>query len=29
MYKVECDNLTKTEIAKKIINIYEINEINS
>ena len=29
MYKVNCDNLTKTEIAKKIINIYEDNKINS
>ena len=29
LYKVDCDNLTKTEIAKKIINIYEHNEINS
>ena len=29
LYKVDCDNLTKTEITKKIINIYEDNEINS
>ena len=29
LYKVECDNLTKLEIAKKIIDIYENNEINS
>ena len=29
LYKVNCDNLTKTEILKKIINIYENNELNS
>ena len=25
MYSIECDNLTKTEIVKKILNIYETN----
>ena len=25
LYKIDCDNLTKTEIVKKILNIYETN----
>tara|TARA_Y100000591_G_scaffold331482_1_gene365542 strand:- start:1880 stop:2392 length:513 start_codon:yes stop_codon:yes gene_type:complete len=25
MYNIDCNNLTKTEIAKKILNIYEAN----
>tara|TARA_B100001057_G_C22579520_1_gene844470 strand:- start:376 stop:888 length:513 start_codon:yes stop_codon:yes gene_type:complete len=25
LYKINCDNLTKTEIVKKILNIYETN----
>ena len=25
MYSIDCDNLTKTEIVKKILNIYEAN----
>ena len=25
LYKIECDNLTKKEIVKKILNIYEAN----
>ena len=25
MYKINCENLTKNEIAKNIINIYETN----
>ena len=29
LYKVDCDNLTKIEITKKIISIYNDNEINS
>ena len=29
LYKVDCENLTKIEITKKIINIYENDKINS
>ena len=29
LYKVDCDNLTKTEIVNKIINIYESSKINN
>ena len=29
LFKVNCDNLTKTEISKKIINIYENTKINN
>ncbi len=29
LYKVDCDSLTKIQITKKIISIYEKNEINS
>jgi shikimate kinase/shikimate kinase/3-dehydroquinate synthase len=29
LFKVDCDNLTKTEISKKIINIYENTKANN
>ena len=29
LYKISCDNLTKTEIVKKILYIYETKKINS
>jgi len=29
MYKVNCNGLTKNEIVKKVLNIYEIKKINS
>ena len=29
MYKVNCNNLTKTTITKKIINIYETYKIDN
>ena len=29
LFKVNCDNLTKTDISKKIINIYENTKINN
>ena len=29
LYKVDCGNLTKTEIVNKIINIYESSKINN
>ena len=29
LYKINCENLSKNEIAKKIIEIYETNQINS
>ena len=29
LYKVDCNNLTKTEIVNKIINIYESSKINN
>ena len=29
LFKVKCDNLTKSEVVKKIIKLYEINQINN
>ena len=29
LYKVDCNNLTKTEIVNKILNIYESSKINN